>query len=330
MALSFRSLAWRDGVPCDEAPTDIGDIDRAMTDQSLLIWADIVAPTHDDLQVLATELGLDTNALEDAVAPFERPKAAQQENYQYFVTYATLPSFASTLDDEEDQLTRIAGFIFDRALVTVRATDRLDLSRVLQRWHTNRSLIRLGPTALVHGLLDVVVDGYFTTVQELDDAIENLEDDLFSPSSRSTEFQRSAYDVRTKLVTLRRIVLPMREVVSVLWRHREDRIRELDPFYADLSDHILRASEWTESLRDMIASVFETHLSLQDQRLNNVMKKLAGWAAVISVPTLVTGWFGINVPYPGEGQDAGTVAAAVLVVVPAVVLYLIMKRNDWI
>ena len=80
----------------------------------------------------------------------------------------------------------------------------------------------------------------------------------------------------------------------------------------------------------MITSVFETHLSLQDQRLNNVMKKLAGWAAVISVPTLVTGWFGINVPYPGAGENSGLISAAILVVVPAVAVYALMRKNDWI
>ena len=80
----------------------------------------------------------------------------------------------------------------------------------------------------------------------------------------------------------------------------------------------------------MITSVFETHLSLQDQRLNNVMKKLAGWAAVISVPTLVTGWFGINVPYPGVGENSGLISAVILVVVPAVAVYALMRKNDWI
>lgn len=330
MAVSFRTLAWRDGVPAD-APADIHGIKDALADPDLLLWADIVKPTRQDLILLAEELGVGRNALEDAVAPYERPKASQEDGYQYFVTYATLPGFASTADDEDDQLSRVAGFAFPGGLITVRRTGALDMEPVVRRWHNDRRLLRLGTPALVHGLLDVVVDGYFETVQELDDAIEELEDDLFSsPASHSQEFQHRAYDVRTKLVTLRRIVLPMREVVSVVWRHREDAIRELDAFYADLTDHVLRAAEWTESLRDMIGTVFETHLSLQDQRLNNVMKKLAGWAAVISVPTLVTGWFGINVPYPGAGQPSGLISAAVMVAVPTVIVYIIMRRNDWI
>lgn len=330
MAQSFRALAWRNGSPVNEAPADIHGISEALATPGLLTWADVVAPTDADLDVLVEELGLDKNAIEDAVAPQERPKASQHEGYSFFILYAALPDFASTLDDEEKQLSRVAGFIFPNGFITVRRSELMNMDLVARRWHANRDLLRLGAAALVHGFLDVVVDGYFDTVQELDDAIEGLEDDLFSPDSRSTEFQRQAYDVRTKLVTLRRIVLPMREVVNVLWRHREDTIRELDPYYADLTDHVLRAAEWTESLRDMITSVFETHLSLQDQRLNTIMKKLAGWAAVISIPTLVTGWFGQNVPYYGAGEPIGLLIATLLVIVPAVVVYAVMKRNDWI
>ena len=329
--MTFRALAWRDGRPTDEAPSELHGLKQALADPGLLVWADLVRPAREDLSLLATELDLDPNAVEDAIAPHERPKASQHDGYAFFVTYATLPDFASTKEDEEDQLSKIAGFSFPGGLVTIRTSERIDAGTLVERISSNREFLRLGSPALVHALLDLIVDGYFETVQELDDAIEELEDDLFSsPASHSQEFQRRAYDVRTKLVTLRRIVLPMREVVSVVWRHREDAIRELDAFYADLTDHVLRAAEWTESLRDMIGTVFETHLSLQDQRLNNVMKKLAGWAAVISVPTLVTGWFGINVPYPGAGEQSGLVSAAVMVVVPSVVVYVIMRKNDWI
>lgn len=327
--MTFRALAWRDGVATD-APTDISGVSEALADPDVLLWADLVSPTQADLAVLADELGIDRNAIEDAVAPHERPKAQQLDDYNYFVTYATLRMFATTDGDEEDELSKVAGFAFPGGLVTVRTSDALSLSAVISRIKANRALLHLGTPTIVHALLDVIVDGYFDTVQKLDDAIEDLEDDLFSPDSRSTEFQRQAYDVRTKLVTLRRVVLPMREVINVIWRHRPEEVRELDPYYADLLDHALRANEWTESLRDMITSVFETHLSLQDQRLNNVMKKLAGWAAVISIPTLVTGWFGQNVPYPGNGTIGGLIWAVILVIVPAAVVYAIMRRNDWI
>jgi magnesium transporter len=89
----------------------------------------------------------------------------------------------------------------------------------------------------------------------------------------------------------------MRQVVNSIHHHRlhPEAARELDPLYADLYDHLLRVSEWTESLRDMISTVFETNLSLQDARLNTVMKRLTGSAAIIAVPTAITGYYGQNV-----------------------------------
>jgi len=134
-------------------------------------------------------------------------------------------------------------------------------------------------------------------------------------------------------VELRRVVLPMREVVNAILRHRTEHRangNELDGWYSDLYDHVLRASEWTESLRDMVTTVFETNLSLQDARLNTVMKQLTGWAAIIAVPTAVTGWFGQNVPYPGFGKPAGFVATSVLIVVLAVGLYAVFRRRGWL
>ena len=91
----------------------------------------------------------------------------------------------------------------------------------------------------------------------------------------------------------------MRELVNAVLRHRKDigAPSELDAWYDDLYDHVLRAAEWTESLRDMISAIFETNLSVQDARLNTVMKKLTSWAAIIAVPTAVSGYFGQNVPY---------------------------------
>lgn len=229
--------------------------------------------------------------------------------------------------------TRVSGFVFPGGLLTVRSDERLGASELLTRWTEVGDIRRMGPHALVQGLLDLIVDGYSAAAQFLDDRIEDLEDDLFSPDGRLDGFQRRAYAMRKELVALRRVVLPMPDVLGVLWRRRpegEGGTPHLDALFADLADHVLRVTEWTESLRDMISTVFETHLSLQDQRLNQIMKKLAGWAAVISVPTLVTSWFGMNVPYPGNGKPVGLMFALALALVPAILMWWAMRRRDWL
>jgi magnesium transporter len=124
----------------------------------------------------------------------------------------------------------------------------------------------------------------------------------------------------------------MREVVNTMLHHRLDAAtpRALDAAYLDLSDHVARVSEWTESLRDLVTSVFETSLSLQDARLNNIMKKLSAWAAIIAVPTAITGYFGQNVPYPGYAQWSGFVGSTICIVVIVIALYLNFRGRDWL
>jgi magnesium transporter len=148
-----------------------------------------------------------------------------------------------------------------------------------------------------------------------------------STTGSNRTIQRNTYRLRKELVELRRIVLPMHEVVNVI--RRSDTV-ERDGRYDDLYDNVIRAAEWTESLRDMITTVFETNLSLQDARLNIVVKKLTAWAAIIAVTTLVTGWYGQNIPYPGFSEISGVVTSALLSVITSVVLYVMFRRRGWI
>jgi magnesium transporter len=105
---------------------------------------------------------------------------------------------------------------------------------------------------------------------------------------------------------------------------------ELYPYYQDVYDHCLRVSESTESLRDLVATIVETNLSLRDYRQNQIMKKVTSWAAIIAVPTLITGYYGMNVPYPGFGETSGVVVSAILLVILSAALYLSFKRRDWL
>jgi len=330
-----KSRVWRDGkeVARDFPFEEISD---HLAQKDELTWVDICAPDHELLEKLADELSLEPLAVEDALARIERPKALRYATHTFFTVYAT--RFQNDVaDDPADgiagrvSMDKVSAFVFHNGVITVRSPE-FDIDEVLHRWEDNSDLLRYGVGALMHGLLDAVVDSHFDAVQVLDDAIEDLEDDLFDEKAVANQVQRATYRVRKELVDLRRVVLPMREVVNAVLRHRRDAgaPAELDASYDDLYDHVLRVTEWTESLRDMVSALFETNLSLQDSRLNNVMKKLTSWAAIIAVPTAVTGYFGQNVPYPGFNQWWGFLLSSGVIVALGAILYVVFRRKNWL
>src|SRR3954453_10487695 len=323
-----RGRVWRGGKPQDDF--DFSSISDYLTQDDALVWCDICQPDEAAFVDLAQELGLNNWAVEDAVAEAERTKAAVYRSHTFFTVYAV--TVTQPTDDSASALAvhRISGFVLPRGVITVRLSPEFDIDTVSQRFDELGGQ-EYGVGALVHGLLDVVVDGHFEAVQALDDGIEAIEDDLFDNNPRSG-MQRKTFRLRKDLVELRRVVLPMREVVNSIQHRRLDAktAPELDPLYSDLYDHVLRVSEWTESLRDMVTTVFETNLSLQDAHLNTVMKKLTGWAAIIAVPTAVTGYYGQNVLYPGINTLWGFVASAAIIVLCVAGLYWMFRRRDWL
>ncbi len=326
-----RGRIWRHGEPQDDF--DFSAISDCLSGDDTLVWCDIYDPDHAILEDLADELHLNSWAVEDALAESERTKAVVYRTHTFFTVYAVTMTEPAAQEEPSSLLEvhRISGFVLPRGLITVRLSPHVDIDEVSRRFDELGGQ-EYGVGSLVHGLLDVVVDGHFAAVQALDDAIEGLEDDLFADETPTKGLQRKTFQLRKDLVALRRVVLPMREVVSAIQHRRLDAktAPELDAVYADLYDHVLRASEWTESLRDMVTTVFETNLSLQDARLNVVMKKLTGWAAIIAVPTAITGYYGQNVEYPGIQTVTGFITSTALIVVMVVILYIAFKRRDWL
>jgi magnesium transporter len=331
-----RTLAWREGEdPVADFPLE--QLSELLGDPGVLLWVDLRDPSGALLGRLAEELSLDPHAVEDSVASAERAKATRHATHTFVTAYATRIRDVGPVGDplaSRLEVGRVSCFVLPRGLVTVRRGESFDVDDLVQRWTDHRDLLKQGSPALLHGLLDAIVDGHFETIQRMDDSIEALEDRLFDERGEVRELQQRTYRLRKELVELRRVVLPMREIVTTVMRHRADTLgsqdNELDGWFADLYDHVLRASEWTESLRDMVTTVFETNLALQDARLNAVMKQLTAWAAIIAVPTAVTGWFGMNVAYPGFGRTSGFVASSVVIVVLAYSLYLLFRRRSWI
>jgi magnesium transporter len=321
-----RTRLYRDGrLELEGFP--VAEISDRLADEAVTIWLDLRDPDHGDLSVLSEEFGLHPLAVEEAVEEHQRPKLDRYQSHLFLNVYG------ARLDSESGELatSELAAFITARALITVRKDDGLDIGAVVERWDASPDLAGSGVGYLLYGLLDYVVDGHFEAVQSLDDAVEALEDQLFADVPQDMQVQRRSFELRKSLVLLRRIVIPMREVVNALMRRDLHVVTEdLIPYYQDVYDNVLRAAEWTESLRDLVNSILETNLTIQGNRLNVITKKVTSWAAIIAVPTLITGYYGMNVPYPGFSRQAGFVAAIAIMVVAALVLYVVFRRKGWL
>ncbi|MGB8963578.1 MAG: magnesium transporter CorA family protein, partial [Pseudonocardiaceae bacterium] len=255
------------------------------------------------------------------------PKLDRYDSHLFVTAYAV----ELDLTTGELETYEVAVFVTHNALVTVRKSDRFDIDGVVARWDASPDLAKHGVAFLLHGLLDYVVDGHFAAVQTLDEEIETLEDLLFDDQRSDLSVQRRSFELRKSLVRLRRVVLPMREVVnSVMRRDLHGFDEAMTPYYQDVYDHVLRATEWTESLRDLVTTILETNLTIQGNRLNVITKKVTSWAAIIAVPTAITGFYGQNVPYPGFGHAWGFYVSTVAIIVISTVLYMLFRRRDWI
>jgi magnesium transporter len=305
----------------------VADVSDYLAKSGTVVWLDLEKPTRSDLDVITEEFGLHELAIDDALNEHQRPKLDRYSDHMF------LSAYVARLDEGNAELTisEVAAFVTPRALITVRKSTDLELDPLLERWDSSQHNAASGVAFLLHGLLDLLVDGHFEAVQELDEQIESLEDVLFDPKPRSRELQRRSFEMRKSLVLLRRVVLPMREVVNTLIRRDTGIVDEqMAPYFQDVYDHVLRATEWTESLRDLVSTILETNLTLQGNRLNEVMKQLTAWASILAVITAVTGFYGQNVPYPGFGEKHGFYVSLILLFGLSGALYAGFKKRGWL
>jgi magnesium transporter len=321
-----RTRCYRDGkVHAEGFP--VAEVSDHLSEHGATVWFDLCGPDAGDLEVIREELGLHVLAVEDALQARQRPKVDHYPEHLFVVAYAVkVDGDSARLEANE-----IDVFITHNAMVTVRDDEAFDIAAVVARWDAAPGLASSGAGYLLHGLLDVIVDSHYDAAQALDDEVDALEDRLFDDVTTDAALQRRTFELRKTLVHFRRLALPMREVANALMRRETDIVDEhMMPYYQDVYDHVLRVSDWTDSLRDLLSNVLETRLTVRGNRLNVIMKKVTSWAAIFAVPTAVTGFYGQNVPYPGFQQHSGFVVSSVIMVGLSLGLYVMFKRKDWL
>lgn len=319
---------YRDGRLVAEG-FPVAQVSDHLAQPSTVIWLDLLLPSPTDMQVLTEELGLHPLAIEDALHDHQRPKLDRYPDHDFLAAYAVRarPGADSLLETGE-----LAAFFTPRSLITVRKSPLLDLRDLLHRWDESAELAASGVAYLAHGLLDHLADGHTAAVAVLDDEAEELEDLLFDEGGRrGGDLQRRSFVLRKDLTVLRRAVLPMRDVLTTMTRPGSGLVDErMAPYLRDVDDHVLRAVESIDGLRDVLATILDINMTLASNRLNESVFRLTAWAAILAATTAITGYFGQNIPFPGSGETAGVVTSTALLVLSVGGLYAFFRRKGWL
>jgi magnesium transporter len=301
-----------------------------LKDPDLLLWLDIQGPTEENMAMLGREYGFHELALEDCLHPHQRPKIEQYGSYYFLVAYAV------SAGGGELQGHELAAFVGHNYLITVRKDPPYDLAEVVKRSEAHTELCEEGGAYLLYLLLDEIVDGYFDALDRLEDLSEEVEDAVFSeqatPTADEVRRQTQIFQLKKQLLKFRRVVSPLREVLDVMQRRTINVVSApLEPYYRDVYDHVLRSTDFLDNLRDILSSALEAHLAVVSNRLNEIMKRLTSWGAIILVPTLIAGIYGMNFRHmPELNWVFGYPFALGLMVASGLLLYRAFKRRGWV
>jgi magnesium transporter len=289
-----------------------------------VIWLDLYDPDESDLSIVTQEFGLHRLAVEDAVLDHQHAKLDRYRSHLFLNLYA-----AEVADSPDVRTAELSAFITSRALITVRKGP-FDIDAVVQRWDLNAELAENGVGFLVYGFVDVILDSLESARLDLDGAVNELEDNLFDPRP-GYDLRKRGFELRKQIAVLRRVTTPTQDVVSRLGRNDlrlfSDRMA---PYFQDVHNNALQVTGNLEGTRERVADILTTNMEEQTNQLNEITKKLAGWAAIIGVPTAVTGFYGQNIPYPGFGHVSGFIASSALIAILAGCLYVIFRRRHWL
>ncbi|WP_226347048.1 magnesium/cobalt transporter CorA [Agilicoccus flavus] len=319
-----------DGVrrPCGDVGAELTHLSEpGASEGSRYLWIGLKDPTDAEFATMREQLHLHPLAVEDAVVGRQRPKIDFYEE-SIFVNLKTLRYLEETSDVETGELQIFIGSHF---VLTVRTGEANPLAGIRAGLEHNPARAALGPQAVLHAVIDHIVDTYVEVDLELGRDLEEIEERVFAGSTdvRGSEI----YKLKREVLEFKRaslpLVVPLRRIVS--GDHRRAFDKRLRPFFADVLDHLLQVADHVESYDHLLSDILAAHLSQVSVRQNEDMRKISAWVAIAAVPTMIAGVYGMNFDWmPELTWHYGYFYALGLMLTACAGLFAQFKRVGWL
>jgi len=307
------------------AELEIGEIARYLEKPDTFIWVGLADPSLEELAALKDALGLHELAVEDMGRGAQRPKIEEYGNRVFLVL--------QTLEMDQERLVSGETHIYagERFLLSVRRRSSVGYAAVRARCEEEPELLRHGTGFVAYALMDFIVDHYFPIVARLEDELNEAEERMFHRAAMRHTPQL-LYRVKRRLMRVRRALLPLLEVDSRLQGSRNPLLNDATrPYFRDVFDHVRRLCDNLESMREMLTTAMQVNLAMIAAAEGDVTKRLAAWGAIIAVPTMVGGVYGMNFKHmPELDWVYGYPLAMGLTLAACAFLYYRFKKAGWL
>lgn len=305
----------------------IDEIGRILQQTDNFVWIGLHEPDQELMAEAQQQFRLHDLAVEDAHRAHQRPKIEAYGD-TLFIVLRTAQMDRGTLKVSFGETHFFVGANF---ILTIRHGSTIPYSDVRTRCETTPHLLSKGPSFALYAVMDAIVDSYFPIVHELSEGLEQLEEKVFS-GEPTRETITQIYQLKRELLELKRAVSPVIDICNRLMRFDLVLVpEETRPYFRDIYDHAIRINEMVDNTRELLTSVLEVNFSLISVTQNDVSKKFAGWAAIIGVPTMVAGIYGMNFDsIPELHWEYGYPVVLVITAGLCFFLYQHFRRSGWL
>jgi magnesium transporter len=305
---------------------ELNDVHEVLKSDNQFVWIGLHEPSEEVLSKVQTEFGLHDLAVEDAHSAHQHPKVELYGD-SVFVVLRT----AHINKERHTEFGETHFFVGPNFIVTVRHGSGVSYADVRSRCEETPNLLSKGQGFALYSVMDFIVDQYFPVVHQLELDLQAIEDKIFKekPSRETTEH---IYELKRELLEVKRAVSPLVDICNRLMRFDIKCIsEETRPYFRDVYDHVVRINDMVENTRELLNTAMEANFSLISISQNDVSKKFAGWAAIIAVPTMVAGFYGMNFKFMPESEwEYGFYAVILFTIASCVLLYFLFKRSGWL